>query len=383
MSERPRHDEIVDARLPGFLRDPLGILRRRGSWIALVFLAVLVACVAFVELRFTPTYKARATVLVSSQEIRENLLPRSVSTGAFDKISAMVGETLATEHLADLIERLDLYPELRDAVPLPGLVSMMRENVKIEAEASVGPQPHFETAGVFVISFRHSDPRLAAEAANELALAFAEAGLAMRRQQSQLATELLRSRLAATEEALAKSEAAVESFRRQHRSALALGATDQLEENLAMLRARAAQESATYTDEHPNVRALNRELGHLSGQLANIHARREELAALERKVTVARRAQREALERVQEAELSERLDAAGERGLAAVLDRAVPPLQPERTRGKLLLAALLLALGSAGLVGLLLELRDPVVIAEDELGDDFDLAVLGGVPTIR
>lgn len=383
MSERLHRDEIIDARLPGFLRDPFGILRRRWPWIALTFVTVLTACVVFVALRFTPTYKARATVLVSSQEFRENLLPRSVSTGAFDKISAMVGETLATEHLSALIERIDLYPELRGVVPAAGLVSLMRENVTIEAQASVGPQPHFETAGVFVISFRHSDARLAAEAANELALAFAEAGVAMRRQQSQLATELLRSRLAATEDALANAEAAAESYRRQHRSALALGATDQLEENLAMLRARVAQESATYTDEHPNVRALNRELGHLSGQLANIHARREELAALERRITVARRAQRDALERVQEAELSERLDSAGERGLAAVLDRAVPPSHPERTRGKLLLAGLLLALGSGGLVGLLLELRDPVVIAEDELGEEFDLPVLGGVPSIR
>jgi uncharacterized protein involved in exopolysaccharide biosynthesis len=375
--------EIVEARLPAFLRDPWGVLRRRWTFMTFAFLAILVACVAAIELRFTPTYKARATVLVSSQQFRENLLPTSVSNGAFDKISVMVGQTLASENLAALIEERDLYPALRPLLSPTELVSIMRQNVAIEAQASVAPQPQIETAGIFTISFRYGRPDLAADVANALATAFAESGVRLRRQQSQLATELLRDRLSATAAALAESEERVEQFRRQNRMALALGNTDELEENLAGLRARLAQESAAYTDDHPNIRSLSREHGNLSGQLASIHAKREELASLERRVTIARRAQRDALERVQEAELSERLDAAGERALASVLDRAVAPLEPERTRTKLLIAALGLALGVAAATGLLLELRDPVVITENELGEEFGLATLGGVPEIR
>jgi len=384
MSERERRgDELAEPRLPAFLRDPLGVVRRRWPSMVLVFLGLLMAGAAAVELRFTPSYKARATVLVSSQQFRENLLPSSVAkNGAFDKISAMTGETLASENLAALIERLGLYPDLRTSLSPEELVSIMRKMVAIEAQPSVGPQPLYETAAVFAISFRYDRPDLAAATANELAAAFVESGVRLRRQQSQLASELLRSRLEATAAALAQSEAAVEDFRRQHRAQLALGNTDELEESLAQLRARLAQQRASYTDAHPNVSSLNRELSNLSGQLGSIHARREELAALERRVVAARRAQRDALERVQEADLSERLESAGEGGIAAVLDRAVAPLQPERTRGKLLLAVLVLSLGSAAATGLLLELRDPVVVAEDQLAD-FALPLLGGVPPIR
>ena len=74
------------------------------------------------------------------------------------------------------------------------LVAIVRDSVTIEAQASVGPQPHFETAGVFAISFRYDRPDVAAAAANELATAFAESGVRLRRQQSQLATQLLRDR---------------------------------------------------------------------------------------------------------------------------------------------------------------------------------------------
>jgi uncharacterized protein involved in exopolysaccharide biosynthesis len=383
MSERPHGDEILEARLPAFVRDPLGVLRRRALWMAVAFVVPLVAGIAAVELRFVPQYRAKATVLVSSQQFRENLLPSSVPNGAFDKISVMVGETLARENLEKIIEKLDLYPSLRSVVTPAELVAIMRDGVTIEAQASVGPQPHFETAGIFVISFRYDRPDVAAAAANELAAEFAEAGVRLRRQQSQLATQLLRDRLAVTAKALADSEAEVEAFRRRHRAELALGDTDELEESLAALRARLAGERANYTDEHPNIRSIQRELGGLSGQLGNIHARREELVSLERRVTVARRAQRDAQERVQEAELSERLDAAGEGGMASVLDRATPPLFPERTRGKLLLAVLALSLGAAGALGFLLELRDPVIVATDQLSDGFGLQILGGVPAIR
>ena len=60
-----------------------------------------------------------------------------------------------------------------------------------------------------------------------------------------------------------------------------------------------------------------------------------------------------------------------------------PPLYPERTRAKLLLAVLALSLASAAAAGAFLELRDPVIVASDQLGEQFDLPILGGVPAIR
>src|SRR5262245_40051052 len=168
MSERGR-DDLADARLPGFLRDPFGVLRRRWPWMLLAFLVPLTAGTAWLQLRFLPQYRAKATVLVSSQQFRENLLPSSVPNGAFDKISVMVGETLATQNLVALIEKLDLYPELRHLMSPDEIVAIVRKNVSIEAQPSVGPQPLYETAGIFTISFRYDTPERAAAAANELA----------------------------------------------------------------------------------------------------------------------------------------------------------------------------------------------------------------------
>jgi uncharacterized protein involved in exopolysaccharide biosynthesis len=380
---RDRRDDIVEVRLPPFLKDPRGVLKRRWLWMALVAAAVLVLGAGAIRFRFAPQYLAKATVIVSSQQIRENLVPSALTTGAFDKISLMVGETLSSERLGAVIDELDLYPALRGLLTREEIVAVLRSHVTIEAMPSVGPQPTFETAGVFTVAVRHDRPDLAAAAANELATSFAESGVRLRVRQSELATELLRERERAHAKTLAELDAEVDGFRAANRAALAGGNNDQLEEQLALLRARLAGEQATYTEEHPNIRALRRQLGALSGQLGDIHSRKEDLKALERRANVARRAHQEAVASVQEAELSEKLEVSEGEGVAAVLDRAVPPTRPVRTRFQLALLVVFAALAAAGLVGAFLELRDPVIVSSDQLGARFDLAVLGGVPAIR
>ena len=382
MRDRGR-DEIVEVRLPAFVTDPRGVLRRRWFWMLLAGAAVLAAGAVGIRFKFAPQYLAKATVMVSSQQIRENLVPSALTNGAFDKISLMVGETLSSERLGAVIDELDLYPALRPILPREEIVGILRSKVTIEAMPSVGPQPTFETAGVFTVAVRYDRPDLAAAAANALATTFAESGVRLRLRQTQLATELLRERERVHAKALADQEAEVERFRGANRGTLAGGNNDQLEEQLALLRARLAGEQANYTEEHPNIRALRRQLGGLSGQLGDIHEKKDELKALERRATIARRVHQEALARVQEAELSERLEESEGEGVAAVLDRAVPPTRPVRTRLQLVILVALASLGAAGLVGAFLELRDPVIVNPDQLGARFDLTVLGGVPAIR
>ena len=382
MRDRGR-DEIVEVRLPAFVTDPRGVLRRRWLWMLLAGAAVLAAGAVGIRFKFAPQYLAKATVMVSSQQIRENLVPSALTNGAFDKISLMVGETLSSERLGAVIDELDLYPALRPILPREEIVGILRSKVSIEAMPSVGPQPTFETAGVFTVAVRYDRPDLAAAAANALATTFAESGVRLRLRQTQLATELLRERERVHAKALADQEAEVERFRAANRGTLAGGNNDQLEEQLALLRARLAGEQANYTEEHPNIRALRRQLGGLSGQLGDIHEKKDELKALERRATIARHVHQEALARVQEAELSERLEESEGEGVAAVLDRAVPPTRPVRTRLQLVILVALASLGAAGLVGAFLELRDPVIVNPDQLGARFDLTVLGGVPAIR
>lgn len=199
---------------------------------------------------------------------------------------------------------------------------------------------------------------------------------------------------------------------------------------LAALRSALATELAINTEEHPNVISLRRQVETLEAELesgavpaenrspdatrpilirsaqrdiddlrrmlteidaeiaeretrvASTPAREEELTALEERATVLRENYLEFLRKVQAAELSESLESAQQGERVSVLDRALPPRQPERTRIKYLFAGVFASLAAAAMLGCALELWDPVLTSPDQIEKDFDLPVLGSVPRI-
>jgi capsular polysaccharide biosynthesis protein len=65
-----------------------------------------------------------------------------------------------------------------------------------------------------------------------------------------------------------------------------------------------------------------------------------------------------------------------------VIEPAVPPTAPARSRPKYFAAGLVAALGLACLVGIALELLDPVLVSPLQLERESGMPVLGSVPRI-
>ena len=85
-------DQDEAGGLPDFIRDPIGMLRRRWRWMALAGALALVVLVPVVLLLVQPTYRAAATVLVNSQHIPEEFVQTTVQEDSFERINALVGE---------------------------------------------------------------------------------------------------------------------------------------------------------------------------------------------------------------------------------------------------------------------------------------------------
>ncbi len=111
-------DEIAELEgggVPDFLRDPLGTVRRRWVWMLLAWLVGLAATTVFVAIQ-KPMYKSTATVLVTSQQIREDLVRSTVQEDSFQRINALINSLLSLSTLSRLIEQFDLYANLRDSI---------------------------------------------------------------------------------------------------------------------------------------------------------------------------------------------------------------------------------------------------------------------------
>jgi uncharacterized protein involved in exopolysaccharide biosynthesis len=127
---------------------------------------------------------------------------------------------------------------------------------------------------------------------------------------------------------------------------------------------------------------IDAEIQDLEGRVARTAAREESLKALEERGGVLREKYLEFLRKVEEAELAENLEAAQQGERISVLDRALPPTQPEKARIKYMAVAVMGSILLAFAVGCLLEVSDPVMVTAEQIEAGFDLPVLGSVPRI-
>ncbi len=284
--------------LPPFLLDPMGVLRRRWLMMTVVIVVGLAATAAGTAL-WKPIYEARATVLLSSQQIREDLVRATVRDDSISNINAMLGEVLSNRNLSLLIERLGLYADERDDRTALELVGKMRAAIEVAPERTLSGGRRGQTSMVYYLAFDAHDPRQAADGANALAGLFVQASVARRNELARRATEFLRRELERDERDLRAQSGRVSEFRRENRGAL----PEELDMNLRRLevqtqrrsslvsqigeknnrittlmslsndedksndellledlRRQLSQQTAIHTDEHPNVTALERRI---------------------------------------------------------------------------------------------------------------------------
>jgi uncharacterized protein involved in exopolysaccharide biosynthesis len=302
----PQDDASLEAGgLPDFVSDPVGLVKRRWRWMVLGTAGAFVILAAAILLLIRPGYLATATILVNSQDIPEEFVQSTVEEDSFEQINALVGAVLARDRLADLVERHDLYPDLRGEVDFVELLSAFRESVTIEEQQGIGRQERNVTSKLFTVSFVASEPDVAALVANEIADALTTESIRIRQEKASLTTEFLQKQMETIERELREQEGKVTEFQQAYRgelpselesnlrklerlqgqrqslalqiaeaeTRLATLAGDQLpagspESRLADLRQRHAEEAAVHTEEHPNVVSLRRQLDAVEAELA-------------------------------------------------------------------------------------------------------------------
>lgn len=296
--------------LPGFIFDPIGVLKRRWKWMVLVLLIGLLGTGAMLYRR-QPVYVARATVLVASQRISQQFVRSTVDSDQLEKISAIVGELTSRRNLARLVQEYELYQggDGSDPLTLEQKVSILRSALMIKRDdsnnANVDDQ---SSATIFEIIYHSLDPEKAAAVANDLAGGFTDAHIRMRSRQARLTTEFLRRELEQAQKELATQEREITRFKTTHRGelpselAMNISRLDRLqsqrqsialqiaeaESRLATLAAagsdvdpdspeallrslqlRYKEQRTLYTEDHPNMISLSNQIEALEKQVAD------------------------------------------------------------------------------------------------------------------
>lgn len=278
----------------------LRLLKRRKLVLTLPVVVAVGAAVAAYRV-LPPRYEATTTIMVEQQQIPSDYVRSTVSTTAKERLQTIEQQVNSRAALQLIIDELNLYPELRDAEAMEKLVQRARGALSVRVERGT----------VFSISFKSTDPKMAAAAANKVAEHFIEENLRLRESQARNTSAFLTTEVAQLRDRVDAKQEAILAFRRRNEGLLPeqrlvlVQGIDQLEKRLEINRAEqqdaelrklvletsegipTAKRSASprrarlrelegelarlrlqYTDRHPDVRRLVREIEILEKEIA-------------------------------------------------------------------------------------------------------------------
>ncbi len=202
----------------------------RRKWVAILAFAVPMAAGVSLVAFLPNIYRSTATVLVDRQQVPEAFVRSTVTSALETRLQTISQEILSRSRLEALINRFDLYADLRKQIRFEEVVGRMRGDIKLELKG-VEAKGQREVTVAFAISYQGADPGTVSLVTNTLASFYIEENLKARERLATGTAEFLKVQLGETKERLDGHEQRVSEFKRRHLGEL----PQQMEANLATL----------------------------------------------------------------------------------------------------------------------------------------------------
>jgi len=187
----------------------LQAIRRHKWWVYLMTVPLTLS--AFVGIALLPNkYKATTTVEVDPQRVPEQFVAELVRVSPLDRLQTISQEVLSETRLQQIIDRWNLYPQMRRTSPREAVIEQMRSDIVIEVKQSGGG------LAVFSITYQGGDPTIVANVANQLASDFIQWNLKSREQHAAGTTEFLNLQLQEAKKVLEEQETKLRQYKMSH-----------------------------------------------------------------------------------------------------------------------------------------------------------------------
>lgn len=222
------------------LQDYLAILRRR-IWALVIPVALLLAIAVPIIFALPPTYQSKATILIEDQAIPRDLVQSTVSTFAAERLEIITQRVMATQNLVQLVNKLDLYRDLRNEETMTELAERMRKafSMKLkEANVTDARSGRSQKATIaFTLSFEHTKPAKAQAVVQELVSLYISENLRTRRAKAEETKNFLQQEVEKAASQISLFERALAEFKQRNAGNL----PEQIDVTMAGLR-RAEQQ---------------------------------------------------------------------------------------------------------------------------------------------
>lgn len=205
------------------LREKLRSYVRQWRVVALVVGGLLVATMLLAFL-LPPTYRSSATILIEQQEIPQDLVRSAITSFADQRIQVISQRVMTTQNLLQLIERYNLYPDIRKSKPREELIQRMRDDIAMKMISAdvIDPRSGAPTRATiaFNVSYQNHSPELALKVANELTTLYLNENLSNRSHLAEQTSAFFSEQAVSQQARIAELDKALATFKEKHREEL-------------------------------------------------------------------------------------------------------------------------------------------------------------------
>jgi uncharacterized protein involved in exopolysaccharide biosynthesis len=199
-----------------------GLWRLRFTFIGIfTFFAVLTVVVA---IAWPPTYRAAATILIEQQEIPQDLVRSAISSFADQRVQIISQRVMTTQNLMSLIDRYNLYPDIRESKPREVLLQKMRSDIALKMISADVIDPRSgrptEATIAFAVSYQNRSPDLTLKVANELTTLYLNENLSSRTQMAEQTTAFFAEETTKQEERINELDKKLSDYKEKHQDSL-------------------------------------------------------------------------------------------------------------------------------------------------------------------
>ncbi|MCK5507046.1 MAG: hypothetical protein KAI50_00810, partial [Desulfobacterales bacterium] len=208
----------------------LDLALRRKWWIIVSFVLSLI--IGLVCIKVIPkTFRANTLILVQSQKIPDSYVNSTVTESVQSRLHTISQQIYSRTNLEKIIKEFNLIKKENETETEKKSVSMLIESLRRKIKVDMRQRDKRSSVQAFEISFEWRDPGIAANVTNAIASQFIEENLKVREAMAMGTTDFLQNEVTKIKEDLENQEKAVEEFKKKYMGML----PDQLQANIDLL----------------------------------------------------------------------------------------------------------------------------------------------------
>ncbi|MBC2714553.1 MAG: hypothetical protein HF978_04515 [Desulfobacteraceae bacterium] len=157
-------------------------------------------------LKIPKTYQSSASIIYQEQNINPSRLSPNEGMQIREMVNTVTQQVLSRINLENIIKEFDLYADMQKSLPIEDIIERLR---KKDIEVTV----QRERGNVFSVSFMGKDPQTVMKVTNELAAKFIEENLRVREERAKETATYIQDELRMSKETLHKKESQMRDYK--------------------------------------------------------------------------------------------------------------------------------------------------------------------------